>query len=334
MKRKTGVACHRPSIRFVFGAPLLLLLCMSPEFSWSDELSPPVRVQVADAEVDQHGADADQELRTSFSEYMAAFNAQDVDALAGKWRPEGVFLDEVNNERTVGREAIAQRFRVLFDQRNDLQLGGRLDSIRWIRPDVASVAGYAVTVGADDDPLESRFTAILVRDNGEWVFDSIEEAALAEIPQPEQRLESLDALVGRWVDQSEEAKTVTSTRWGANRSFLVRSYFVERGDGQTSQGTQVIGWDSRSQRIRCWMFNSDGSFGDGTWSQREDGWEVKIRQTLADGRIAAATQVISMIDQDTLSVQWIGREIEGDLLPSTGPVRVVRVNETGLSDIE
>lgn len=326
MKAKTGLGGHCPSMRCVLGASLFFSMYVAPGAGWSDEPSPSATAQVAHAEAEQH-AEADQELRTSFAEYVAAFNAQDVEALAMKWQPEGVFFDEASGERTVGRDAIAQRFRVLFDQQDDLKLGGRLDSIRWIRPDVAKVTGYAVTIGADDDSLESRFTAILVREDGQWVFDSIEESVSPELPVPEQRLEPLGSLVGRWVDQSEGASTVTSTRWGTNRSFLVRSYFVERGDGQTSQGTQVVGWDPRSQRIRCWMFNSDGSFGDGTWSQRDDGWEVKIRQTLSDGRIAAATQIISVIDQDTLRVQWIGREIEGDLMPSTGPVKVVRVDE-------
>lgn len=34
------------------------------------------------------------------------------------------------------------------------------------------------------------------------------------------------------------------------------------------EGTQVIGWDPAAGTIRSWMFDSDGGFGEGTWSKK------------------------------------------------------------------
>lgn len=277
---------------------------------------------------------ADESVRVTFAEYVAAFNDRDAAALAEKWQPEGVFLNEETGERTVGRDAIAQQFQTLFSERNDLSLGGRLDSIRFVQPEVVCASGYAVTVGSDNEPLESGFKAILVRVDGQWRFDSIDERPLPSTPSPYEQLEELEFLVGRWVDDTVGEPMVTTTRWGANKTFLVRSYTMDLASNQSSQGTQVIGWDPRLERIRCWMFNSDGTFAEGIWSPRDDGWTVKISQTLANGDLAGATQVITILDQNTLSVQMIGQEIEGDTLPSATPVRVMRVDEVDESASE
>jgi hypothetical protein len=45
---------------------------------------------------------------------------------------------------------------------------------------------------------------------------------------------------------------------------------------------------------------------------------------LADGRVAGATQVITRVDENTLLVHLVGQEIDGETLPSTEAVRVVR----------
>ena len=73
--------------------------------------------------------------------------------------------------------------------------------------------------------------------------------------------------------------------------FLIRT-IVEQSDGQVSRaGTQIIGWDPRSEHIRSWDFNADGSFGDGTWSKNGGDWLVKSSQTLASGEAASGKDV-------------------------------------------
>ena len=44
------------------------------------------------------------------------------------------------------------------------------------------------------------------------------------------------------------------------------------------EGTQVIGWDPAAGTIRSWMFDSDGGFGEGTWSKKDNSWIVKFSQ--------------------------------------------------------
>ena len=62
------------------------------------------------------------------------------------------------------------------------------------------------------------------------------------------------------------------------------------------EGTQVIGWDPAAGTIRSWMFDSDGGFGEGTWSKKDNSWIVKFNQVLPDGRKASATNIYTLID--------------------------------------
>jgi uncharacterized protein (TIGR02246 family) len=267
------------------------------------------------------------DVRAAVALYTSAFNLHDAEALAARWSKQGIHVDQESGEKTSGREAIEKEFAKVFAEKEDLTLGVRVDSIRFIRPDVAQISGQAVTVAGGEEPNDSTFTAVLVKEGNDWLLDSVNETVLPAPPQPYDYLQQLEGLVGHWVDDSESVRVDTTIRWGANKSFLVRSYTVDRGDGVEQQGTQVIGWDPKNQRIRCWMFDSDGSFGEGTWSQTDDGWAVKLSRTLADGRSAGGTQVITKIDDDTLSVQTIGMEVDGEVIPSTEPVRVVRAAE-------
>ena len=272
-------------------------------------------------------ASSEDSIAAVMERYVAAFNHRDVEALASQWRPQGEFVNHATGTRTLGREAIADNFRRLFSAHDNLSLGGRIESVRFIRPEVAQVTGVAITAGTGGEPLESTFTAIVVHDGHQWLFDSIHETPVTTEASAVDQLESLEFLVGQWIDDSDQAQVTTTYRWSANRSFMIRSFTVEQGDGDVSQGTQVIGWDPRRNLIRCWTFNSDGSFGEGTWTPTENGWNVKMTQTLADGRLAGATQAITRIDDNTLSVHLVGQEVAGETLPSSNPVRVIRVRE-------
>jgi hypothetical protein len=200
-----------------------------------------------------------------------------------------------------------------------------VDRVRLIKPDVASVEGQTTLVTTDAEPVESVFSAILVHQDGKWVIESAEESPLPRPATPEDALSDLEWLVGHWVDDGEDARVDTSIQWSQDRAFLLRSFVVQTAEGATQRGTQVIGWDPRSQEIRSWTFNSDGSFSDATWSKNGEDWLIKSSQTLADGQAASGTYVLTRVNDDSISLQLIGHEIEGQPQPSGEPVTVTRV---------
>ncbi len=89
-------------------------------------------------------------------------------------------------------------------------------------------------------------------------------------------------------------------------------------------GMQLIGWDPAANTIRSWVFDSDGGITEGVWSRRDDGWSIRAVGVLPDGRKASMVNIIRLIDANTFTLQSIGREVDGELLPNIDEVTVVR----------
>lgn len=137
-------------------------------------------------------------------------------------------------------------------------------------------------------------------------------------------LDDLAWMVGTWIDEGEESKVVTECSWAQNGRFLKRSFSVLIDNEVTLHGDQFIGWDPIEGRLRSWTFDSEGGIGEGRWYQDGNRWLVKTTFRLATGETASATNVITYIDDDTITWQSIGREIAGELMPSIPEVTVVR----------
>jgi len=267
------------------------------------------------------------EVKQMITEYARAFNAKDVDAISGFWTENGVHIDRETGDRTEGRDAIKADLVASIEQNPGAQLVGRVERVRFVKPDVANVEGEVTLSIPGADPTRTLFSAILVSNDGKWMIDSIEESPVPVPATSVEALKDLEWLIGRWVDDSGDARVDTTFRWAASNAFLLRSFAVTTADGDVREGTQVIGWDPRSNEIRSWSFQSDGSFGDATWSKSGDDWLGKSSQTLADGRAASGTFVYSPVSKDEISIRLIGHEIEGEPQPTDAAITIKRVVE-------
>ena len=137
-------------------------------------------------------------------------------------------------------------------------------------------------------------------------------------------LDELAWMVGKWVDQGQNATITTVCSWTHNGKFLSRSFKIASSDEVTLEGTQVIGWDPIKGQIRSWTFDSEGGFGSGRWIRDGDRWLVKMSFVLASGERASAINVITYVDQNTLRWQSTNRESAGELQPNIPEVTVIR----------
>ena len=264
-------------------------------------------------------------IQKMIDSYVAAFNERDAAAVAAHWAEQGVHVVKETGEKTEGREAIQGDFAKLFEDNPDAALGVKVESVRLVKPEVAVVEGVARVALDEEAPSDTAFTAILLDTDGKWMIDSVHETVLPPPPTGTDYLSQLEWMVGDWVDDSDEVRVDTNVRWAANEAFLIRSYTVQREGELEYQGTQVIGWDPKQEKIRCWMFDSDGSFGEGNWTATDDGWQIDTTLTRSDGQLAKGTQLLKIEDRDTVTVERTALEIDGQQQPASEPVRIVRV---------
>ena len=267
----------------------------------------------------------DGNIQKMIDSYVAAFNTRDAAAVAAHWSEQGVHVVKETGEKTEGREAIQGDFAKLFEDNPDAALGVKVESVRLVKPEVAVVEGVARVLLGEEAPSDTAFTGILVNADGKWLIDSVHETVLPEPPTATDYLAQLEWMVGDWVDDSDEVRVDTNVRWAANEAFLIRSYTVQRQGELEHQGTQVIAWCPRTEQIRCWMFDSDGSFGEGKWTAVDGGWQIDTTLTRSDGQLAEGTQLLKIVDADTVTVERTALTINGEEQPRSEPVRIIRV---------
>jgi uncharacterized protein (TIGR02246 family) len=272
-----------------------------------------------------HGADqaADEAaIRTAVEAYIAAYNRGDAKALAALWSPEAVYTNPLTGEQVVGREAIEQQFAAIFADSQGAKLEAVSNSIQFVSPNVAVEQGTAKVLRSEQEPEESDYSAVYVKRDGQWLLDRVTEEEPPVVTSRYEQLKELEWMIGTWVDQDELNRIETTCQWTKNESFITRSFTLSIRDRLQMAGIQIIGWDPATKQIRSWVFDSDGGFGEGTWTKKDKAWYIQATGTLPDG--AAAVNIITYVDDNTFTWQSINRQTDGELLPNIDEVVVVR----------
>lgn len=265
------------------------------------------------------------QVRAAVEGYLLAINSGDASAAADYWSETGHMLS-ADGTRLVGRAAIKEDLEAFLRDNAGRQVGVQDVSIRFLTPTVAVEEGEATIVGSDGEAASSTYQAIHVKQEGTWKLESLRETEIAQPPSGRDHLKELAWLIGEWVDQDEESSIETSCRWTSNGNFITRSFTVVVGDTIEMEGTQVIGWDPHRNRIRSWVFDSAGGFGEGSWTRSGDRWTVKNKFQLPDGRQGRSTNTFTYVDEDTFKWQSKNRVVGDERLPDVDAVAVQRVN--------
>lgn len=264
-------------------------------------------------------------IRKAIESYVAAFNRGDAQEVAKHFSETGTYVDPISGEREVGREAIAKALAERFAAGGKAKLAVDVQSVRLLDDSVALEEGTATVVSRTEAPEVTTYIAVHVKKDGKWFLDSVRETAL---PEPEvdvsNPLDELDWMIGRWIDASEDATVETVCDWALNDAFMTRSFTIAIKGRPVMSGTQIIAWDAAQKRIRSWVFDTDGSFGEGAWTHEDDRWVIRSTNTLADGRKGTGVQVITKVDNDHFTFQSIGRQVDGEILPDIEPITIVR----------
>ncbi|MEI8371094.1 MAG: SgcJ/EcaC family oxidoreductase [Planctomycetia bacterium] len=296
------------------------------------------------------------EVGAMLRDYLQAFNRHDSTALAAHWSTSGENVDLDSGVTTRGREAVERVFATLFEEDAAAKIDIDVESIRPLRDDVAVVDGVtqisfsdeATPLGdrpADSSPASTRFSAVVVKQDGRWMLESVRETAVPAATRPRHSLDDLDWLVGSWEDLGEGVTAGTHCFWSAGKAFLVRSHVVtfdspganppaagvasipgllSAGTGTSREITEIIGWDPERQQVRSWLFTSDGRFAEGWWTRDGDRWSVRLEGRGAD-ESATCTFALERVGPDGLSIRRTGDALADVMPPACEFVRTARL---------
>jgi uncharacterized protein (TIGR02246 family) len=286
----------------------------------------PAQTQAADATATKSSTAAtENSVRATLVAYVEAYNKKDPARIVDLFTQDGALVDS-ENVATRGREAIAQEFTEAFAEPSTYTLDGKTERIRLITLDVAQAEGMSRLVSPREATIAKRFVALLARQGDAWKIAEIRDyLAPVDSVAPYERLKELEWMVGDWVDESEDAQVTSTVRWGQGKGYLVRHYSVQvKGEPATS-GLMIIAWDPQTEQIKSWIFNADGSRGEGSWTRASDNqWVVKAHGSTGEGRATSATQVISLVNKDAVKTSSIDRVIGGEIARDIEDIIMVR----------
>jgi uncharacterized protein (TIGR02246 family) len=262
-------------------------------------------------------------VRKALESYVEAYNRGDVAAMASQWARDGEFVSP-SGERFKGRDKIRAALQTFFAENKGIQANLAVLDVEFGKSGRATAKGVAVIQRSGQEADEIALVAACVRERGEWKLASVEED---ETPVPVStmaQLAQLEWLIGDWVDQDEQAAVETAFRWNKDYSFISGSFQVDVEGRVDVEGTQVIGWDPVEKKIRSWIFDSKGGFGQGEWTGEGNRWTVRVHSVLATGQKASAINIYTFVDPNTFTWQSVGRELDGVPLPNMPAVTVVR----------
>lgn len=286
-----------------------------------------VTQDAAEVESEPVPSEDEQAVRRSIDSFVEAFNNKNAKAFAAHWSEGGESIAP-DGTALQGRDKIETEFELFFSENDNVKIELIDSIIRFLSPNISVENGTAqIVVG--DNVGQTQYETIRLRTSDGWKIDSVKETeSPVESPSNYDRLKELEWMIGTWVEDQEGDSTLETTcSWTTNQNFMVRSFKVYNEQEVEFEGTHIIGWDPEKQVIRSWLFDSDGGFGAGVWSQEGSRWTEHSRHVMPDGRRASSTNIYDLLEDGAVEYRSIGRQVDGELIQSVGPIRTVRASD-------
>lgn len=263
-------------------------------------------------------------IREAIKNYIEAYNRKDADAISRLYAEDAVYTDPLSGSTLTGREAIKKYISEAFSPESHQTLELNVTSISFPKPGVAVERGVAL-VKENNEVESGSYVAEYKKQGDKWLLTRVEENEEEDEDESEfeplshyEQLKDLEFLVGKWTFDKDNAKVNISSQWDRYKNFLIHEFSVAHGD-KIFDVRQRIGWDPIEKRIRSWLFDTDGGFGEGVWTKKGKDWIVTQKFTLADGKKASAVHKYSNISPNGYTWEATNREVDGVMLPNMGP---------------
>ena len=256
------------------------------------------------------------DVTKAIESYVVSFNAKDAKQLVELWSGDAVYIDRSTGEQFMGRPAIEAEFQKVFANAQVPELTVQTDSIDFISPNVALALGTATASLPGAEPIQSDYSVVYVKRDGQWLIDRITEDEIAVAEPRHAVLKQLEFMIGEWSGEQNGVVVEISCQWTENEAYISSAFKVISGSRVQSSGLQIIGWDPSSNQIRSWLFDSSGTFVSGSWASRDDKWIVQCVATLSDGGYGSFTSVYRPQADGSYTWGKMNQVLDGQLLPN------------------
>lgn len=261
-------------------------------------------------------------IRANVAAFIRAYNVGDARSVAALFTPDGFIIDKEGNTST-GRAEIEKTFAAIFAAAPQKRLEVFVDSIRFMGPDLALEVGSTKETSAPGEtPDHDRYTVLHVKRRGKWQMAMARDAE-GQLPTSHERLVPLAWLIGDWVDDGGNVVVSSTCRWSKDKNFLLQEFRLQVKGRAALHVSQRIGWDPLHKRIKSWVFDSEGGFGESVWSRNGEAWIIRATGVRPDGTTASATNTLMPAGIDGYVWRSTDRVV-GDEVTSPIEVRVVR----------
>ena len=262
----------------------------------------------------------------SAQRYMAAYNKGDAKTLADFYSEDVDYIDQDGAE-VKGRDGIQKLLAENFRANPGVKLDLTVEELKQLTPDVRVNRGTATVTPKDGAAVATRYIAIDVKNGERWLISQLTETE-APSPNAYSQLQALEWLVGNWQNKAGDQTVEAKFNWAGDKNFLVRTFKVKGSDQSETDGWEIIGWDPAQQKIRSWIFDSNGGFGESTWVNDGEHWLIQASNILPDGSHSTAEHVLTKVDDNKFNWESQNRTLNGDLQPSLDKIEVERLPQS------
>lgn len=262
-----------------------------------------------------------QAVRRHAEGFVEAFNRADAKAVAALWAEDGEMSVD-GQSHAKGRTEIEQAYADFFTDNPGVEISVHVDSIRRLGPKTIIEKGVSEIMNDDADDLVDTYTIVHVLQDEQWRIVSAD--VRQEVVDAVDWKMQLATLEGKWTASEGDWRVETEYEWVAGGNYLKRTFQVLVENKIERSGVEVIGWDPLERRVTSWLFGSTGGHGRGWWELDGNQWEIASEGVTAEGEVVAATNVITIVNDDLFRWQSTDRSISGYALDDTFPLRVTR----------
>jgi uncharacterized protein (TIGR02246 family) len=268
---------------------------------------------------------AETEIRKINSDYATAMMAGNLEAVMAYWAADADYVDEAG-KTTKGSAKIAELFRKALPDLKGSKIVVRVNSLKFLRPEVCLEDGTVEKNFQTGSKDTNRFAIVWTRTGDKWLISSVRDlpSEVTDLPSLAAiQLKDLEWLVGEWIDDEPKADVALKVSWSTNKAFLVMDYVVKREGAEPLEVTMRIGWDGHNNRIRSWIFDSQGGFAEGYLQKDGNRWLVGISGILPDGGTGGSTNIYEFKDANSFVWKALERDVDGQPL-ADAEVKFVR----------